>query len=510
MRPIMGMAMLAGMLAAPTQAQTGEEATEALAFYGQEVQIIERLLTLGANHPSGRYAFRHANVVDVTEGSVVVDQLVLVGDGRILSITQDGSDAVEDGYVEIDASDRYLSPGLADMHVHQLLSADVHLLNLANGITTVRDLDGFDWMLRWREQSRKDQWIAPDMIVTGTIIAAYPMGIYAVVVENESEARAMVRAQAQAGYDYIKIHNRLPIDLFDAVTDEARRNGIGVVGHVPHDITVANALSRGMETLEHLKGYINDRNLQINDDDWITPTRWSTVWNTPTLYTNRQYTRGEAARAFFTSEEARYVPVHLRDLWSTTMDEPLHEVFVTELENRNTVISRLLPVTDRFLAGTDSGSGGEYMVPGFALHTELEMLQKAGLDTLRAIHSATVNAALATGREQEFGYVAVGLRASLLLLDENPLQSTRNLRIPRGVMLRGRWFDRATLDRELKWLANLYVAEPGSPEADALVADITRLSSSGYVWPSHQLEELAAALDSIERLELASSIRQLQ
>jgi imidazolonepropionase-like amidohydrolase len=510
MKTVMGLIVLAGFLAGPLQAQTGEEATEALAFYGQEVRIIERLLALGADHPSGRYAFRHANIVDVTDGSIAADQRVMVGDGRILSISPDGSDAVEDGYVEIDASDRYLSPGLVDMHVHQLLSADVHLLNLANGITTVRDLDGFDWMLRWREQSRRDEWIAPDMIVTGTIIAAYPMGIYAVVAENDDEARTIVRQQADAGYDYIKVHNRLPIDLFDAVTDEARRIGIGVVGHVPHDISVAHALSRGMETLEHLKGYINDRNLQINDDDWLTPTRWSTAWNTPTLYTNRQYTRGDAARAFFASEEARYLPVRFRNRWSTTMDEPLHEVFASELENRNTVIKRLLPVTDRFLAGTDSGSGGEYMVPGFALHTELEMLQEAGLSTLQAIRSATANPALATGREQEFGRVAVGLRASLLLLDENPLQSIGNLRSPRGVMLRGRWFDHATLDRELKWLAKLYATEPGSPAADALVTDITRLSSAGYVWPAHQLEELAAALDGIERRELAASIRRLQ
>jgi hypothetical protein len=122
------------------------------------------------------------------------------------------------------------------------------------------------------------------MIVSGTIIAAYPMGIYTAVVDSEVSARRLVRQQYAAGYDYIKVHNVLPVDIYDAIFEESRRLGIGVVGHIPHDISVAHAVAQGQKTFEHLKGYINDRNLEINSDDWMTPTQSSTVWNVPTLY----------------------------------------------------------------------------------------------------------------------------------------------------------------------------------------------------------------------------------
>jgi hypothetical protein len=348
------------------------------------------------------------------------------------------------------------------------------------------------------------------MIVTGTIIATYPMGIYAIVVETEDEARQLVRKQVGDGYDYIKIHNILPIELYDAILDEARLNDIGVVGHVPHDISVAHALGQGQETLEHLKGYINDRNLQINTDDWVTPTRSSSAWNVPTLYTHRQYARGAAARDFFASDEARFVPIRFREQWRRTIDDPLHEVYQTELDNRNEVIGRLLPITHRFLAGTDSGSGSEYMVPGFALHTELDMLRTAGLSALETIRSATLYAAQATGREQDFGRVAVGLRASLVLLDENPLQDPDKLRRPAGVMLRGRWFTREVLETEMNWLADLYARQPNAIDADVLVTEIEQLVSEAYVFPTHQLAEIAAALVTLDHHELAGKINALQ
>ena len=175
----------------PASAESSiETANAVLAAYGQEIQIVRKLRSISEANPAQSYSIRHVNIIDVDSGKTVENMRVTIESGRIASIHQD--DTAENNNndnVVIDAEGKFLLPGLADMHVHQLFSADVHILNLANGVTTVRDLDGFAWMLEWRKQARQDQWVFPDMIVSRTIIAAYPMGIYAAVVDSEVSAR---------------------------------------------------------------------------------------------------------------------------------------------------------------------------------------------------------------------------------------------------------------------------------------------------------------------------------
>jgi hypothetical protein len=96
------------------------------------------------------------------------------------------------------------------------------------------------------------------------------------------------------------------------------------------------------------------------------------------------------------------------------------------------------------VAGTDA-LGAPLIVPGTSLHRELHLLAECGLTPWEAIRTATVNPAVFLGREQEFGRVAVGMRADLLLVEENPLRNLETLKQPVGVMVRGRWFARHEL-----------------------------------------------------------------
>jgi len=118
-------------------------------------KIVRKLLSISEANPAQSYSIRHVNIIDVDSGKTVENMRVTIESGRIASIHQD--DTAENNNndnVVIDAEGKFLLPGLADMHVHQLVSADVHILNLAKGVTTVRDLDGFAWMLAWRKQAR--------------------------------------------------------------------------------------------------------------------------------------------------------------------------------------------------------------------------------------------------------------------------------------------------------------------------------------------------------------------
>lgn len=102
----------------------------------------------------------------------------------------------------------------------------------------------------------------------------------------------------------------------------------------------------------------------------------------------------------------------------------------------------------QLLAGTDA-MGIEMALPGSSLLLELSMLRQSGLTPFEAIQTATVNPARFLGKENEFGTIAVGKRADLLLLERNPLEDVAAFNQPLGVMVRGRWLPRETLQKLL-------------------------------------------------------------
>jgi imidazolonepropionase-like amidohydrolase len=101
------------------------------------------------------------------------------------------------------------------------------------------------------------------------------------------------------------------------------------------------------------------------------------------------------------------------------------------------------------LVGTDA-MGFPLVTPGSSIHRELELLTEAGVVPYEAIRAATVLPARFLGRQREFGSIAVGKRADLLLVDGNPAEDIRRLRDPAGVMVRGRWLPRAALQQMLQ------------------------------------------------------------
>jgi hypothetical protein len=95
-------------------------------------------------------------------------------------------------------------------------------------------------------------------------------------------------------------------------------------------------------------------------------------------------------------------------------------------------------------------------VPGFSLHNELETMVDVGLSPYDVLKTSTINPALYLGELDAFGTVEVGKRADLVLLEANPLEDIANTREITGVMVRGRYFDRANLDTILELVSKDY------------------------------------------------------
>ncbi len=448
--------------------------------------------------------FEHATVLAVLDRAAPElqrDCTVWIHAGRIHEVGPAGKVEVPAGVARIDARGKFLMPGLVDMHVHTSTSSSSYLLDLAAGVTGVREMCGFPWMLRRREQARAGRLLVPRLHVAGHILNAFSMGMYATLVRTPEEARARVREQVAAGYDSIKVHNSLAPEVYRAIADESKRLGVRMLGHVPHDITLAEALAQGHHTQEHFKGIISDSTLEMTDEDWLGLLDGKAAFLCPTLYTRRIGLTGAEALRLIDGEEMRYVPARDRADWRRLASGKRGaDSWVRVWEHSREIFRDLLETDVRWLAGTDSGGGYANMVSGFALHDELRTMVELGLAPHQALRAATVNAAQALDAWDEAGSLESGKHADLVLLDANPLESLDTLTRPAGVMAAGVWLPREALASLLHGIAEIYArpapATPAAKERTAFLEEMDAQAAAGMVFMDHHLEELAGLFES--------------
>jgi len=251
-----------------------------------------------------------------------------------------------------------------------------------------------------------------------------------------------------------------------------------------------------MRTLEHFKGYLLDAGLTLSHEDYVAATRGKVVWNTPTFYNWRETARGDDARRLLALPEMRFIPMRRRARWTALADEKPDAAQQRVLGIEEKIFGDLLPIHARFLAGTDSGSGYPYQVRGFALHEELERMQRLGLSPFEALRTATVEPARAMRREGDLGTIAVGRRADLLLLDADPLKDAGNTSREHieGVAVRGVWLPRETLAGLLDEIAAIYGRAATAPlsraEVERALGTFAMLRAQGWPLRTHTLRSL--------------------
>ncbi len=472
-------------------------------LYFERLQVDEALHRLSRKAKPSDLAFVGVDVVPMTAGTPLLrDQTVIVRNGLIDRVGPRASTPVPSGIHRVDGRGKYLFPGLTDAHVHTLKTNGDLLLDLINGVTTIREMDGFPWLLRVRDATRANRLLAPTSYVAGQILNGASMGWYAVVIKTPEQARRVVQEQKAAGYDYIKIHNMMPLPLYDAIATAAREEHIRLIGHIPHQVSVAHALEMGQFTFEHFKGFYLDAGLTMSPEPWLEEIKGADVWICPTLVTHMASFSVEETKRFIGGPDAQFVSLRSRSTWSEAVTERDAQSMGTVWRLAQPIFKQLLPVTDRFIAGTDSGGGYANSIRGFALHDEVETFESLGMPTAEALRTVTVNSSIALGDPAAFGTIEPGKRADLVLLDHNPLETVRNLRAPRGVMLRGIWLDHAALDGIRNELRSIYARtgadttldDPSPKQIDALLTGLSALLADGVILNGHALDVLAGML----------------
>lgn len=431
------------------------------------------------------FAVTGINVIPMDTERLLENQIVIVRQGVIQSVSDSASTDIPADMAIIDGGNRYLMPGLADLHVH-ITREDEFVSYLAWGVTTIMHLGGTGLpgteILSLREQVKSGTILGPNIYTTNRVFDGDPRLNGASFELTDSEtARQEVRNLKDGGFDFIKIYNNIDQPEFEATVDEARKVGLSVIGHIPRKFDALTSLSGGQNAIAHTEelffSYFGGP--RSTDDDMPTNYKPDMSKLAPlidVMLANNVATMPDLSFTF--TDLVMWDDLDI--LWNDPDFPYLHPATASMWEsgniNRRSNIENfiireqwkyelMLELTRQFqkagilqVVGTDAAIPG--LFPGKAAHRELTELVKAGLSNFDALAIGTRNAGQFARRyideEVRFGQVLPGFRADLVIVDENPLEDIRNARKVSGISVNGRYVSKTLIDERREKLRGRY------------------------------------------------------
>ena len=436
---------------------------------------------------------RHASLVDVERGRVIADQAIAIEGDTIRAVGSDRSIAGRYAAPRtIDATGKFVMPGLWDMHVHfggeDLVDENKALLPLyvAYGVTTVRDCaeDISSSVLAWRSDVAAGKLLGPTIFTSGPKLEGYkPLWKGTIEVGTPAEVDAALDRLQGMKVDFVKItDNTLKPDIFLYAVKAAKARGLKTSAHTPYALTIEQAVTAGLNSVEHIDYLIkagSPQEASIAADYAAKKLTYGEasdkfVETFDPAYAAREYRRLAALGVYVTPtlNEGRILAYldhddHSRDGELAYIGPGLRKTYDWRIEraaaatpaqvqarHREYELSlKVLPMLRDagipILAGTDAGYLNSFVYFGEGLHEELERYVDAGLTPQQALVTATITGPAFLGHADRYGALAGGKAADILMLNANPLNDVKATRDIRGVVLHGKWLDRAALDRLL-------------------------------------------------------------
>jgi imidazolonepropionase-like amidohydrolase len=360
------------------------------------------------------FALTGITVLSMDDGEPRAGYTLVVRDGRVETLGPVASTPVPAGVEAVAGCDRFVMPGLADMHAH-VGRSDLGAY-LSAGVTSVRNMWGYPELETTIAEIEAGTLPGPTIYSVSPGLDGLPVKWpHTQLVLQPTRARVVVDSLADAGWTTLKMYQDLSADVYQAIVAAAEARNLDFVGHVPHRVGLLGVLAAGQRSIEHLSGF----ELALNPAGPLGAFGWTTInvsavgalvtatvgagtWNCPTMALFAAYARGD-----------RRI-----------------------IDNRRLVLRALHRGGARLLIGTDAGIG--VTIPGQSIHEELAEFVASGMSPYEALRAATADAAEFLGAADEFGRIATGLRADFLVLAENPFDDVANAQHPELVFVRGR------------------------------------------------------------------------
>jgi hypothetical protein len=402
------------------------------------------------------YLITNANIIPMNQDTILVDKMVYIKDGLIQNISEN----IEiKGVAIIDAKNKYLTPGLIDMHVHVWDRYELGLY-LSNGVTAVRNLWGMPMHLRLKEDIKNDKIISPIFFTTGPKLTGPEfIGDDNIQLVSPIEAKQKVISYKKRGYDFIKTYYGLTEDIFDAVVAQATISDMDIIAHPSQKVPYAYHFNPQIKSIEHVEDIIQQPlnysldTLKLKEViHHFAKSKHSAFSPTLTVYNNiyqmlindnildlepLKFMNPLIKKVDSKAQFERWYNSKLRDSTIVTTIKKQHDFHLK-------IIKKLHEVGVTFICGTDAGIG--ITIPGFSMHQELSFYKEAGLSNYEILKTATINASKTHLIMNNMGTIEVGKFANLLLVDTNPLLDLSALQNPTKVFIKGRKLDRETLD----------------------------------------------------------------
>jgi len=426
------------------------------------------------------YLIRDVSVIPMTHNTILENQNVWIKDGKILSVN---AKTLPKTATIINGNGKYLIPGLTEMHAHiptakdgdDSLVKETLFLYLSQGVTKIRGMLGDPYHLDLRAAAAEGKILSPKIYTSSPSLNGNS-------IPTPEDAIAKVTQYQKDGYDFLKIHPGIKLEVWEALEKTAKKVDIPFAGHVPTGVGIHRALEAQYKTIDHLDGYLEGlvpKSEKVDPDangffgygftplldtslisELVTKTLQNKVAIVPTQTLFSRWFSPVPIEELANENEMKYISPKMMFTWRQMRarfaggDDFTKEQWRKFMDIRIKILKKMNQRGVIFLLGSDAPQ--VFNVPGFSIHHEMKDMSEVGISNYKILQSGTINPAIFFKTKGHVGKIITGAPADLVLLNENPLEDIRNAQKIEGVMIGKNWLSKKIIQSRLDKIAKAY------------------------------------------------------